>query len=126
MSLNLDFELTSEEMQRMACIPAKTWFTQVVWRNAISPRHPEADDLDTNHDFKRSLVLPWITACIKGKRVLDLFCANGAFSFEAALAGAREVVGMEFSPERVECAQFIACTFAGRTTCAPPTFVTGN
>jgi 2-polyprenyl-3-methyl-5-hydroxy-6-metoxy-1,4-benzoquinol methylase len=55
-----------------------------------------------------------------------LFCANGAFSFEASLAGAKEVVGMEFSPDRVECAQFIASTFTGKTNCCAPSFVTGN
>lgn len=126
MSLKLEFELSMAEKERMTRIPPQAWFTQVVWRNATSPWHPDATDLDTNHDFKRHLVLPWITECVKGKRVLDLFCANGAFSFEASLAGAKEVVGMEFSPDRVECAQFIASTFTGKTNCCAPSFVTGN
>ena len=126
MSLNLEFELSVAEKGRMARILPKAWFTQVVWRNATSPRHPEATDLDANHDFKRHLVLPWITECDKGKRVLDLFCANGAFAFEAALSGAKEVIGMEFSPDRVECANFIASTFTGKTSCCAPSFVTGN
>lgn len=126
MSLKLEFELSMAEKERMTRIPPQAWFTQVVWRNATSPWHPDATDLDTNHDFKRHLVLPWITECVKGKRVLDLFCANGACSFEASLAGAKEVVGMEFSPDRVECAQFIASTFTGKTNCCAPSFVTGN
>ena len=33
---------------------------------------------------------------------------------------------MEFSPDRVECAQFIASTFTGKTNSCAPSFVTGN
>jgi tRNA/tmRNA/rRNA uracil-C5-methylase (TrmA/RlmC/RlmD family) len=66
--------------------------------------------LEANNEMKRRLVSPWIRSQVKGKRVLDLFCANGAFSVEAALAGAREVVGVDFSPERVDCARFLAGT----------------
>jgi 2-polyprenyl-3-methyl-5-hydroxy-6-metoxy-1,4-benzoquinol methylase len=76
--------------------------------------------------LKKKLVLPWIKSKVQGKRVLDLFCANGAFSFEAALAGAREVVGVEFSEDRIQCARFIASTFPGKVECAVPNFLTGD
>lgn len=46
---------------------------------------------------------------------MDLFSANGAFSFLAALAGAKKVVGVEYSEDRVRCAEFIATTI--RTDC---------
>ena len=54
---------------------------------------------------------------VPGKRVLDLFCANGAFSIEAGLAGAAEVVGVAFSPERVEVARFLADAVSGSVPC---------
>src|SRR5262252_4419821 len=117
MSLTFDFDLTEEERCRMAVIPAASWFTAVHFGNAQSPRHPEADSLDQNHVLKRELMLPWVRSSVRGKRVLDLFCANGAFSFEAALAGASEVVGVESSEDRVRCAEFLAQTFQRRNHC---------
>jgi tRNA (mo5U34)-methyltransferase len=124
--LRFDFDLNDNEREQMQAIKPESWFTQVAFRNATSPRHPEAGDLDANHNLKTRMVLPWIKSKVKGKRVLDLFCANGAFSFEAALAGAREVVGVEFSEDRIQCAQFIASTLQGRVDCAVPTFLSGD
>jgi 2-polyprenyl-3-methyl-5-hydroxy-6-metoxy-1,4-benzoquinol methylase len=124
--LKFDFDLSREERGRMHAIKPEAWFTQVSFRNAVSPRHPEADDLDANHDLKTKMIRPWIKSQVRNKRVLDLFCANGAFSFEAALAGAREVVGLEFSEERTECARFISSTLAGKVDCAVPRFVAGD
>jgi 2-polyprenyl-3-methyl-5-hydroxy-6-metoxy-1,4-benzoquinol methylase len=106
--LCLDFWLTPQESNEMASIPAKNWFTQVKFANGISPRHPEAAVLDINHEMKKKLMLPWIQQNVPGKRVLDLFSANGAFAIECALAGAKEIVGMEFDSERVRCANFLA------------------
>ena len=126
MSLKLDFELTPDQQRDMANIPAEAWFSQVRFRNAISPRHPEANTLDANHELKRKLMLPWIAARVKGKTVLDLFCANGSFSFEAMLAGAKAVVGLEFNSDRAKCAQFIASTFAGKGAYRAPRFVVGD
>ena len=103
----------------MANIPAEAWFTSVDFKNAASPRHPVSERaLEANNEMKRRLVLPWIQDQVRGKRVLDLFCANGTFSLEAALAGAKEVVGVDFSPERVECARFLAGTLDGRVDCS--------
>lgn len=106
--LTLPFLLTSDESLAMSQIAPDTWFTQVSFANAVSPRCQQAGVLDVNHEMKKSLMLPWIRQIVPGKRVLDLFCANGGFSIECALAGAREVVGIEFDAERVRCAQFLA------------------
>ena len=90
----------------MSRLPAESWFTSVDFKNASSPRHPSSKKLEANNEMKRGLVSSWIRSQVKGERVLDLFCANGAFSVEAAIAGAREVVGVDFSQERVDCARF--------------------
>src|SRR5215813_4612587 len=124
--IKFDFDLTPQETEQMRAIKPECWFTQVAFGNAVSPRHPEAEALDANHNLKTKMLLPWITSEVKGKRVLDLFCANGAFSFAAARAGAREVVGVEFSPDRIRCAQFVATTLRGKVDHAIPNFVTGD
>jgi 2-polyprenyl-3-methyl-5-hydroxy-6-metoxy-1,4-benzoquinol methylase len=124
--LNFNFDLSTEEQAKMLAIKPEAWFTQVAFRNAISPRHPEAGDLDANHNLKTKMIRPWLQSQVRDKRVLDLFCANGAFSFEAALAGAREVIGLEFSEERTDCARFISSTLAGKADCAVPRFVSGD
>ncbi len=38
---------------------------------------------------------------VQGKRILDLFCYNGAWSMTAALAGAAEVTGVDESPDAI-------------------------
>jgi tRNA (mo5U34)-methyltransferase len=91
----------------------------------MSPRHPEASVLDANHEMKKKLMLPWIRENVPGKRVLDLFSANGAFAVECALAGAQEVVGVEFDAERVRCAEFLARVLA-RNGVAAPRFCVGD
>jgi 2-polyprenyl-3-methyl-5-hydroxy-6-metoxy-1,4-benzoquinol methylase len=122
----LDIELTEGQKTQMARIPAEAWFTAVDFNNATSPRHPASEgQLEANNEMKRRLVLPWIKKRVEGKRVLDLFCANGVFSVEAALAGAREVVGIDFSPDRVACARFLAGTLEARVTCSFD-FMTGD
>jgi predicted RNA methylase len=125
MSLSFDFALTETEQESMRRIPSSAWFTQVDFRNVCSPHHPESD-LDENHRLKRQLILPWLNANVKGRAVLDLFCANGAFSFEAVLAGAKEVVGFEFDKDRVQCAQFLSNIFQSRTGLNAPAFIRGD
>ena len=122
----LDVELSKNKKAEMADTPEEAWFTAVDFRNAKSPRHPGFDaQLEANNEMKRELILPWITSVVEGKRVLDLFCANGAFSAEAALAGAKEVVGIDFSPERIEVAQFLASTLEDSVACNF-TFMSGD
>ena len=106
--LNLDVSLNRQELAEMTAISANAWFTQVKFSNAISPRCQEAELLDANHEMKKKLMMSWIRENVPGKRVLDLFSANGAFAFECVLAGASEVVGVEFDQERVRCAQFVS------------------
>jgi len=110
MPLRLDVDLTESQKHELSAIPRTSWFTEVAWNNATSPLHPNQSWLSVNNAMKQSLVGSWITDSVRGKRVLDLFSSNGAFSVLAALAGAREVAGVELSPERVECARFLAGT----------------
>jgi 2-polyprenyl-3-methyl-5-hydroxy-6-metoxy-1,4-benzoquinol methylase len=117
--LNLDITLTPQESAEMSSIRAEAWFTQVKFANCVSPRAPEVSMLDANHEMKKKLMLPWIRENVGGKRVLDLFSANGAFAMECAIAGAKEVVGLEFDPERVRCAEFLARVLAGNGLVAP-------
>src|SRR5215467_6178875 len=124
--VTFDFELETRETERMQSIRPEAWFTQVAFKNVTSPRHPEAADLDANHNLKAKMLLPWIRTAVKGKRVLDLFCANGAFSFEAARAGASEVVGVEFSGDRIECAKFVAGALSRKVDHAIPKFLVGD
>ena len=123
--LTLDFMLTSEELAEMASIPAASWFTRAKFANGISPRCPESSFLDKNHEMKKKLMLPWIRENVPGKRVLDLFSANGAFAVECALAGAREVIGVEFDAGRVKCAEFLARVLV-RNGVKAPTFCLGD
>ena len=109
MPLHLDYDLTPDQQAQMAQIPATDWFTNVVFRNAASPIHPDAK-LVANNDMKLKMTEDWIRQNVRGKTVLDLFSANGAFSVLAAEAGAKKVVGVEFSAERVECARWLAST----------------
>jgi SAM-dependent methyltransferase len=109
MTLRLDIKLTESEKTAMAAIPSTSWFTQVVYRNDESPIHPNRQ-LAENNEMKQAMVNDWVAESVKGKRVLDLFSGNGAFAFFAALAGAKEVVGVEYSEERIKCAEFVAST----------------
>ena len=80
----------------------------------ILPKHHEpgllTDDPDRPLQRFRHF-MPWLLqACggsLGGKRVLDIACASGWFSIQAALMGAR-VVGFDARPEQVEQARLIA------------------
>jgi tRNA (mo5U34)-methyltransferase len=109
MAMRLDIELTEGQKAAMAAIPATSWFTHFIYRNAESPSHPNAK-LTDNNEMKQALIGDWLVESVKGKRVLDLFSANGAFAIMAAMAGAKVVVGVEYSEERIKCAEFVAST----------------
>lgn len=121
--LNLNISLTKDEFDEMSNIPRDAWFTTVKFDNGLSPHCQEASTLDANHEMKKKLMMPWIKASIRGKRVLDLFSANGAFAFECALAGAEVVVGIEFDEDRVRCAQFVARVLRRNGMVAPQFYV---
>src|SRR5687768_11936251 len=110
MTVHIDAELTPAQVRELEALPAQSWFTSFTFRNAASPVHPNRK-LAENNELKKSLVGDWIERTVKGKQVLDLFCANGAFSFLAAQSGAQRVVGIDFSPERIDCANFVASVF---------------
>jgi tRNA (mo5U34)-methyltransferase len=116
MAVHIDTELSQSQIAAMAAIPATSWFTQIRFRNAHSPLHP-TPYLAVNNEMKQAMVHDWISDHVVGKRVLDLFCANGGFSFLAALAGASEVVGVDFSQERIQCAQFVASAIESELNC---------
>jgi len=63
--------------------------------------------------------MPALSRLAAGKRVLDVFCANGGFSFEAARAGATEVLGLDHDPQRVECARFVKGLLDGSKVTLP-------
>jgi 2-polyprenyl-3-methyl-5-hydroxy-6-metoxy-1,4-benzoquinol methylase len=107
-AITLDVELSPQEAARLAQTDARWWFTQVRFANAESPRHPGFATLEANNEFKRGLVLDWLERAAPGARVLDTFCANGSFSFEAARLGASRVMGIDFDPPRIECASMVA------------------
>jgi len=109
MPLYINVDLTEKQKKEMESIPASSWFVKVIFNNAESPNHP-IQKLEENFEMKQLLVKDWIKNSVKGKTVLDLFSANGAFSFIAALSGAKKVLGVEFSKERIRCAEFIKDT----------------
>jgi tRNA (mo5U34)-methyltransferase len=114
--VNIDVNLTDDQIKTLAGISATSWFTKFNFLNAESPTHPHKAFTISN-DAKQEMTQDWIKDSVKGKRVLDLFSANGGFSTMAALAGAKEVVGVEFSQDRVDCANFIASTIKPLTDC---------
>ena len=126
MTLQLDVELTTDELQRLAGTDPKWWFTQVRFANGESPKHPKFPALEANNEFKRGLVLDWLERHAPGASVLDTFCANGAFSFESARLGATRVLGVDFDPPRIEAAELIAGMLAAHDWATVPEFRSGN
>src|SRR4051794_35020816 len=106
--LRFDLELTPDEQARLADTNPADWFTQIRFLNAEPPAHPRARGLEANNALKQDLVGDWLERVAPGRSVLDLFAANGAFSFLAAQHGAREVVGIDFEQGRVDVASLTA------------------
>lgn len=72
------------------------------WRGGRAPQIP----------LKRFRhMMPWLLAAnggdLSGKRVLDIACNSGFWSFQCALLGAREVVGFDARTDLIEQAGFI-------------------
>jgi 2-polyprenyl-3-methyl-5-hydroxy-6-metoxy-1,4-benzoquinol methylase len=125
-ALTLDVELGPEEIERVASTDPRWWFTEVHFANARSPRHPAAARLEGNNEFKRGLVLDWVERLAPRARVLDTFCANGAFSFECARLGAASVLGVDFDPPRIECGELVAGLLRAHDWPVVPEFRTGD
>ena len=126
MTIKLDVELTPAEREAVERTDPKWWFTQVEFANASTPRHPQFEKLEANNEFKRGLVLDWMEKVVPGKRVLDTFCANGSFSFEAVRMGATEVLGVDFDPPRIEAGNFVGSLLRGHGWNVAPEFRSGD
>lgn len=119
MAIHFDFELTPSQKEALAATDPRWWFTRVEFANATSPIHPKIGRLELANDMKRDVVLSSVERLVPGKRVLDLFCANGSFSFEAARLGASEVLGVDYDELRIDCANFIAGIVEGLVPVVP-------
>ena len=125
MTVRLDVVLPPSHVEALRSTDPAWWFTRFEFANAASPQHPHAARLDLANGWKREMVLPWLERLAPHARVLDVFCANGAFSFEAARLGAREVVGIDYDPPRIECARFIE-SLVGGSLPVSPSFLEGD
>jgi 2-polyprenyl-3-methyl-5-hydroxy-6-metoxy-1,4-benzoquinol methylase len=125
-TVRLDVELTPEELERVAATDPRWWFTQIRFANGDSPRHPSFRALEANNRFKREMVLDWVERVSPGARVLDTFCANGAFSFEAARLGAARVLGVDFDEPRIDCARMVSELLAAHGWPVVPEFRAGD
>jgi 2-polyprenyl-3-methyl-5-hydroxy-6-metoxy-1,4-benzoquinol methylase len=108
MTLTLDVRLTPEELEQVRSTDPRWWFTHFRFANGESPRHPSFTKLEGNNEFKRRFVADWLERLAPGARVLDTFCANGGFSFYATRLGAARVLGVDFDPQRIECARMVS------------------
>jgi 2-polyprenyl-3-methyl-5-hydroxy-6-metoxy-1,4-benzoquinol methylase len=102
-----DVDVSEDQIREMQKIDETAWFTQFQFNNAVSPIHPN-HKLAENNWMKQRMVNDTIRQHVEGKRVLDLFSANGGFSFIAANYGAKEVVGVEYAADRVDSSNLIA------------------
>ncbi len=108
MTVAINVTLSPDEIQEIGNSDPKWWFEQFQFNNARSPAHPGHRYLERHTAAKRAVLLPWMGRILPGKTVLDTFCANGAFSFEAVKLGAARVTGVDFDPPRIECASLVA------------------
>jgi 23S rRNA (cytosine1962-C5)-methyltransferase len=76
-------------------LPEETWIDLDGIEYAFNPFHGQKTGMFLDQRDNRRALKRWV----KGKRVLDLFCYNGAWSFSAAAGGAQRVVGVDQSQE---------------------------
>lgn len=122
MPLKLDLELSPEQIEEMQATPPASWFSTFEFANATSPRHPSAF-LDEATDYKRSLVVDWMKRIVPSATVLDVFSANGSFSFFSQALGAASVTGVEYDAERVARSEMVAQFVGGSNQ---PQFICGD
>jgi 2-polyprenyl-3-methyl-5-hydroxy-6-metoxy-1,4-benzoquinol methylase len=119
MTVRIDLELSSPQIEELAGTDPRWWFTRFEFANAASPPHPHMQRLEQANRWKLEMVRPWLARLAPGARVLDAFCANGGFSFEASRAGAREVLGVDYDEDRVSCARLVAGFLDGAFSVVP-------
>jgi tRNA (mo5U34)-methyltransferase len=125
MTFRLDVELTPEQVDELESSDPKQWFTRFEFSNAISPQHPEHQMLELANGWKRDMVIGAMRNLVPGARVLDVFCANGGFSYEAAQLGAAEVLGVDYDEHRLDAARFVGNMINGHLG-VHPRFVAGD
>lgn len=125
MTIKFDTQLREDQVRTLEATDPRWWFTRYEFANAVSPPHPHIETLETSNAWKWAMVEPWLRRLAPGARVLDVFCANGGFSFGAARAGAASVAGVDYDPPRIECARFVAGLLNGHLETIP-TFDVAN
>lgn len=124
--MQFDIKLTRAQLATINDLPSEAWFTRFRFLNGETPRHPQAYRLEKNNVRKTAMVANWVERYAPGKRVLDLFSANGAFSFMAAKAGAASVVGVEADALRVRSAELVWSLIRERHRDTEVEFVNGS
>jgi 23S rRNA (cytosine1962-C5)-methyltransferase len=82
-------------------LPEETWAPLHGVEFQVDPLEGQKTGLYLDQRDNRQALGPWVT----GKRVLDLFCYDGAWALAAAAGGAREVMGVDRSPSAILRAQ---------------------
>ena len=82
--------------------------------NATKPNHNERHDRRWQHFFKP--ILEGYGGFLRGKRVLDLGCCQGFWSFKATAVGADFCLGIDSSPTFIREARALA-TLLGNKNC---------
>lgn len=78
-------------------LPDPCWIEVDGVEFVIDPLNGQKTGFYLDQRDNRTVLRRWA----EGRKVLDLFCYNGAWSLSAAAAGAREVLGVDQSPEAV-------------------------
>ena len=78
-------------------LPEEYWVTLDGIEFQVTPLTGQKTGFYLDQRDNRKALRHWVS----GKRVLDLFCYNGAWSLSAAAGGAREVMGVDQSSEAV-------------------------
>jgi 23S rRNA (cytosine1962-C5)-methyltransferase len=78
-------------------LPDPCWIEMDGLEFVIDPLNGQKTGFYLDQRDNRTVLRRWA----EGRKVLDLFCYNGAWSLSAAAAGAREVLGVDQSPEAV-------------------------
>lgn len=119
MTVRFDVELSSDQVRALDATDPRWWFTRFEFNNAASPQHPKFERLEMGNRLKKDMVINALGELAPGRRVLDVFCANGGFSYEAAIRGATEVLGVDYDPPRIECGRFVGTLLNGHLTPLP-------
>lgn len=93
--------LTAQKGVAYGSIPDQHWVSVENIEMRVDPMSGQKTGLYLDQRDNRKALAPWA----KGKKVLDLFCYNGAWSLTAAKAGAKEAVGVDRSATAIALAK---------------------